>query len=452
MSYRENKVIKHLYKLTPRILRPGGVWYLKTQSLINKTEFLSKEEIEEWQLYRLKDIVVFAWNNIPGYRELWQSHGVDPSALKQLSDIEKFPTVSKEFLRENIAVFTKKQLFMQYQTTGGSTGIPFGFYVQERNKYIERAFIDDIWKRKHQKDKNPLSVILRGKKTLKPVEFDPIEGILLSSYEIDLKNVKEYIQIIEKYHPGIFQAYPSAISQMAKIMSDNNLQINHQFDSIMLGSEPLYEFQKEIIKQVFDAPISHWYGATEKVVLAGNCEYDHRFHIFPQYGYTEILKEDNTYAQEGETGEIVGTSFWNYTTPLIRYRTMDYAEVGSGHCEKCGRNYQLLNKIEGRKQDIIIDKEGNKITLTALIFAQHFHAFGNIRQLQVVQEEMGKITLVVIPNNNFSGKDAEELIAKTTRATNNRLDVTVKQVKEIPLTSQGKLRFLDQHLDMAKYI
>ena len=99
---------------------------------------------------------------------------------------------------------------------------------------------------------------------------------------------------------------------MAKIMRDNNLVMNHKFKAIMFGSEPLYGFQKELINEVFKTKLCYWYGHTEKSILAGNCEFDDRFHVYPQYGITEIIN-----------GEMIGTSFWNYATPFIRYKTTE---------------------------------------------------------------------------------------------------------------------------------
>jgi phenylacetate-CoA ligase len=297
------------------------------------------------------------------------------------------------------------------------------------------------------------STVLRGNKVKGIYEYNPLHGLTLSSYDINIDNVKKYIQLIERYKTPIFQAYPSAIYLMAKIMKDNGLTINHIFESIMLGSEPLYDFQKQLIQEVFNSKLCFWYGATEKVVLAGNCENDDHFHIYPQYGITELIdKHGNPMQQEGQTGEIIGTSFWNYATPFIRYKTMDYGELGQKYCEHCGRSYQLFNKIEGRLQDYIVDNEGNLVTLTALIFGQHFNAFNKIVRMKLYQDKIGDVIVKIVSSIGFAKEDQLEIVDKMQTATSNKISVFIELVENVDLTERGKLRFLDQRLNIRDFM
>jgi len=224
-------------------------------------------------------------------------------------------------------------------------------------------------------------------------------------------------------------------------MKHNNLRMSHKFEAIMFGSEPLYDFQKEVINEVFNTQLCYWYGHTEKSILAGNCESDSRFHIYPQYGFTEIVN-----------GELIGTSFWNFATPFIRYKTSDYAEVSdSGSCN-CGRHYQLLNKIDGRLQDYIINRDSELVTLTALIFAQHFDCFSKIEQMQLEQRTVGEIAVNIVPGNNFNDTDKSEIIDKMMQASHNKIVIEVKIIESIERTKVGKTQFLNQHLDINTFI
>lgn len=443
-ALKYNKVIRTVYsKLLRQLRHKDYKYYLETRKLIKNTEFLSKKELEKFQLDKLKEIVDYAWNNIEGYKELWQNSNFEPSKLITLEDIKLIPFVTKEILRANIDKFTNTNLpNLKHSTTGGSTGIPMGFYEQSHNGMIEWAFIVDMWSRFYPEMKfDTKRVTLRGNKTKSIYEHDPMLGLVLSSYDINLENVKEYIKQIEKYKYPIFHVYPSSTYLMAKLMKDNNLKLRHKFEAIMFGSEPLYDFQKELIKEIFDTKLCHWYGHTEKAILAGNCEGDDRFHIYPQYGVTEMID-----------GELIGTSFWNYATPLIRYKTMDFAQVGDDKCNQCGRNYQLLNKIDGRLQDYIVNSERELVTLTALIFAQHFECFSKIIQMQLYQDKIGCVIVKIVPTNDFSENDTKEIINKMLYAAHNKIIVSVHIVERLEKTDAGKLRFLDQRLNMQEFI
>jgi len=438
---KNNKLVRTMYsKIQYRLRNKDYKYYLETRQLIKDTEYLSKDELEKFQFNKLQNIVNYAWENIDGYKELWEKNDFEPSKLNTLEDIRFIPFISKEILRDNIVKFTNKNLQnLQYVTTGGSTGIPFGFYEQSHNKMIEWAFIIDMWSRFYPQIKfDTKRVTLRGNKIKSTCEHDPIIGLVLSSYEINLKNVKEYIKQIEKYKYAIFHVYPSAVYLMAKVMKDNNLKLKHKFEAIMFGSEPLYDFQKELIKEVFDTKLCYWYGHTEKAILAGNCEKDDRFHIYPQYGITEVIN-----------GELIGTSFWNYATPFIRYKTMDFAEVGDERCEKCGRNYQLLDSIDGRLQEFIVSKSKNLVSMTAI--NMHDDIFDELEQFRFYQDTVGKVIFNYIPKQNTK-VNTDKIYKGLKEKLTDEFELELKEVTSIEKTNAGKLRFLDQKLNMKEFI
>ena len=448
-NIKDQNFVRSLYAKVPFALRNGYWAYKEIRRLIKRTQFLSKDELLIFQFEKLKTIVNYAWENIPGYRILWEENNFNPSILRSLDDLNLIPMISKDHLRKNINQFiNKKILFKYHTTTGGSTGSPLGFYQEQKNKFIEKAFIIDLWSRKYPEiELNTNATVLRGKNIEGIFTYDPMDGLILSTYDISSENIIKFINAIEYYQTPILKAYPSAIYLMAKLIKDNGLKINHKFKALMLGSEPIYPFQKILIDKIFKTKISHWYGQTEKVVLAGNCEYNNAFHIYPQYGITEINKYKNT-----GFGEIIGTGFWNFATPFIRYKTQDFAEMGPEKCDHCGRNYQLLNKIEGRMQDFVIDKEGKLITLTALVFAQHFESFDKIKQMQIVQDDIGKITININPIAKLLDNDKKEIIKKMRYATKNNLDIDIVIKKDFNLTSNGKFKFLEQNLDIHNFI
>ena len=145
---------------------------------------------------------------------------------------------------------------------------------------------------------------------------------------------------------------------------------------------------------------------------------------------------------------MVGTSFWSEGTPFIRYRTGDLAERGQIGCARCNRQFEILTRIEGRKQDYVVTTDGGYVTLTALIFAQHFHAFGSIINMQLYQDRVGEVLVKVVPTSAFSDQDINEIKTTMEGAVGGRLSVRVQIVDEIPRTQRGKYRFLEQKLDI----
>src|SRR5690606_24049033 len=125
--------------------------------------------------------------------------------------------------------------------------------------------------------------------------------------------------------------------------------------------------QRERIEAAFNTRVYSWYGHSERVVLAGECESSSSYHHFPDYGILEIIDDQGRLCtKEGERGEIVGTGLLNYCMPLIRYRTGDYATRLESYCA-CERHWNRFCDVEGhRKQEMIVTRNGGRVSLAAL--------------------------------------------------------------------------------------
>ncbi|MFX0198874.1 MAG: phenylacetate--CoA ligase family protein, partial [Candidatus Hodarchaeota archaeon] len=189
-----------------------------------------------------------------------------------------------------------------------------------------------------------------------------------------------------------------------------------------------------------------WYGHAEQVILAAMCEYSDQYHIWPFYGLTEILDQSGLQTEANETGELIGTSFWNYATPFVRYRTMDMAKKGTFGCPKCRRQFQLLEKIDGRLQEIVVSKTGRYISMTAI--NMHSDVFDHVKQFQFYQDFPGKIIFKVVMNENYVENDTHKIRHELMKKFGHDMELDIVFVEQISRTSSGKYRFLDQRLDI----
>ncbi|MEG3055650.1 MAG: hypothetical protein RQM90_05995 [Methanoculleus sp.] len=158
--------------------------------------------------------------------------------------------------------------------------------------------------------------------------------------------------------------------------------------AVLCGSENLYPWQRDLLAEAFGCRVFSWYGNSEQTALAGECEESTHYHIFPEYGVVELIGRDGRPVEgPGVLGEVVATSLTNYVCPLIRYRTRDVAVATAERCS-CGRQYPLLEKVEGRLQEFIVTRGGHLISVTPINYESG--AFENIRQFQMYQETMGE--------------------------------------------------------------
>ena len=90
-------------------------------------EMASREEISALQLERLKNTLENAYKNVPFYKKKFDEAGVTPNDLNSLSDLNKFPFLGKQDLRDNypFGLFAvPREKVVRIHASSGTTGKP----------------------------------------------------------------------------------------------------------------------------------------------------------------------------------------------------------------------------------------------------------------------------------------------------------------------------------------
>jgi phenylacetate-CoA ligase len=218
---------------------------------------------------------------------------------------------------------------------------------------------------------------------------------------------------------------------------------------VLCESEIVYPEQRQLVEQVFGVRCYSSYGQTEKVAAAAACEYSNQYHVWPTYGWFELLDlEGRPVTTPGARGEIVGTSFMNEVVPFIRYRTGDQATWVGDHCSDCGRAHPVVADIRGHRiQESLVAGDGSAIPWTAI--NMHDDTFKKVRQFQFLQEQRGRAILKVVPVGSFGDVEKLEIRNGLKRKLEGRLDFDVEVVESIPLSARGKAIYVDQRIPAA---
>lgn len=453
LPYPIKQGIKYIYGAIPARFHYGKVFW-DTYNFLQESQWWSKEKLEEYQMQQLSKLLNHAYKNVLYYRRVFDERGLRPKDIQNFDDLRKLPYLTKEIIQENLSDMVAcnyPESKLQYCTTGGSTGIPLGFYHEKATSAAkEQAYMLTQWNRVGFKlgDK---CVVLRGNVVRSITkdnfgEYDPVnKNLILSSYHMTDETLPKYITGIRKFKPDFIQAYPSAITILARFMKENNVEPFQSVKAILCGSENLYQWQRELLEVIFQCRVYSWYGHSEQAALAGECEKSSYYHIFSEYGYVELIgKDGEPVSREEELGEIVATGLNNFICPLIRYRTMDLAVPTSAKC-KCGRNYPLLKRVEGRLQEFFISKQGGLIPLTGG-YALIVKSSQNIKGAQFYQDERGKVILNIVRGQNYTDKDTCAIKNLFYTKYGNNLALTIRFVDHIPRTKSGKYRFLIKKL------
>ena len=403
----------------------------------------SEHNVDKRQKRLLLKLMKYANKHCEFYKKL----GID---VRTWQDIHKYPFLNKNDIRSNFDQFTSDNIkHMKYRIsrTGGSTGEPLLFY---NSNDIDGLFQNKLWKKIGYK-KGDIILAMDGQKLstdalnknifwyINSKNQLPYGGFGLSSLYLTDNNISYYIQYIVRLKPTFIRGYPSFIYRIAQYIIDNNISIDFEVKAIELTSESSYPKQREIICIAFKTRIVMQYGHTECCAFAYTYDNTMKYRVAPLYGYVEIIKEDGDHAKVGEMGEIIVTTLHSYAMPFIRYKTGDYAIYG-------GKDNHgiILNEILGRTQDYIINRNNDKVLLTALIFAQHFKALGHIKQWQIEQFTGGEIIIHIVKSFNYSNTDEAEIVSLFEKVGN--VSVILDYTDNIKLTKRGKSLMLIQHI------
>ncbi|MBI5863425.1 MAG: phenylacetate--CoA ligase family protein [Planctomycetes bacterium] len=457
---------KNLWEKLPRGMKRGlgavlgavplplilGKRFRSQREWLKRSQWWSDEQIRSHQIEELRRICRLARDNSAFYRERFAQAGFSPDSIRAPEDLQRVPTIDKRTVNENLDAMLTRDVHargIDYTTTGGTGGQPLRFYINAGRSATEYAYLTMSWRRTGFRVGMPMAV-LRGR-IVEPDalgirhERDPLlRHHYFSNFHTTDADLAAYLDRIRDIGPCFLHVYPSSAAALARYLKRSGQAAPDCIRGLVAESEIVYPEQRALIEQVFGRRLFACYGHTEKLVLAAACEHSDHYHVWPTYGYCELLDADGRpVTTPGQRGEIVGTGFINSVTPFIRYRTGDFATYVGARCDKCGRAHLLLDDIEGhRTQEHLLAGDGSEISWTAL--NMHDDTFDRVRQFQFVQEAAGRATLKIVAAEGFSTADRQRIERNLERKLAGRLIFETELVDSIPLSPRGKAIYVDQ--------
>ncbi|MGD9706495.1 MAG: phenylacetate--CoA ligase family protein [Candidatus Delongbacteria bacterium] len=411
---------------------------------LSESQWLSLDKLENLQNERLNKIIIHANETVPYYNKLFVDHGIIPSQIQSASDVSKIPFLTKKIIRENFnEMFSKKLSNFRIESTSGTTGTPLSVAINSESSIYSKALIDRGRKWMGYDFGKEWIAILNGYQILPLNKVQPPFWIKdfynklmhLSSYHIDDKNIKFYYQALTKQNIKFIQGYPSTVASLARLLIKNKLNI--QMKGVWLSSEPIYDWQMNMIKSCFNCKIYSFYGQSEGVATAMSCGESMSMHFNMESSVSELAPND--YGQN----VLIATSLTNYAMPLIRYQINDLTDYEENEC-LCGRKHKLIKPIKTKSEDFLLTPQGKIISASLLTFP--FKNALGIEESQIVQKSVGLIELNVIKNDFFSNDIENKIVADLKSIIGNDMKIEVKIVNKITRTKNGKFRFVISEL------
>ena len=383
----------------------------------------------------LINYVNHAIETVPYYKKRYQ----------KINSVEEFQVqfrfIDKDIIANNLDDFLAEDMDKSKYilgTTGGTGGNPLKMYIPKNRYVVELGTMHNLWE--NVGFEHDIRAVIRNKRLADDVDYviNPItKEIIFDGFRLNEQYFQKIYEIVKKFKVPYIHAYPSTAYEFSRFIVENNLDTSY-IKSFLSGSENVYTYRKDFIKEKAGINFYNWYGHSEKLVLGGYCKGSDNYHIEPTYGYFELIDEDGkSISTPGQIGEIVGTTLHNKGMPMIRYKTDDYAEYVGDYCEHCKRHVPLIKNIQGRwNGSKIYGADGSITTTTALNFHDDLYMY--LAGLQYVQKEKGKLEILVIKGDGFTQEHDKRLSDYYKSKFSVDTVITIKYVDQLLRKPNGK--------------
>lgn len=402
---------------------------------IEKVDNLSYKAKQKYQEEKLKELLLYAYKNVPYYKNVLNEAKVINDNKVNLNNFHKIPFLTKDIIREqkdNLYSQNYKQRNPFENSSGGSTGEPVKFiqdkYYDELNKatkiYLFKKFGKEIGEPEIKfwgSDRD----ILRGNLTLK----DRIINFLynrkfFNTYSLDNEKFNELVELNNTFKPVSYWAYVDAMEEFANYINENNIKV-HSPKMVVTTIGPLFDQARKAIEKAFDCDLYNQYGSREMGWVA--FENKNKLDICFWRQFVELEGND-------KEKNLIITSLDNYSMPLIRYQIGDVATEGESYSIGNTDSYLTIGNVVGRTLGFFKLKDGT-LKHTHFIVQQMFFKDW-IKKFQLIQKDYKNILIKVEGEKNKQGQNEVTELIKEFMGSD--CEITWEFVKKIKPSKSGK--------------
>lgn len=384
---------KFIFKVVPFGYRYGKA-YTDTFKLLTSAREWSYDQAKDYQLTKLRDILIYSSKYVPYYSKLFKKLNFNPN-IKQIEEINALPILTKQDIINNHNDFISTSFNgKKYKMgTSGTTGQRLTFFGDDSLFKVEAAFIQNAYKDHGTSlyDKHSVWIRRYSPQAGDPIFFKDYElnRSYMSPFHLDDDSIHDYVKYINSTKTDTIVSYPSTIYFLSILLRKHNLKLPY-VNNLHGASEVCLPQWKETIKEVFGIPIKMHYGQVEKVSFAHQDNID------------DLYKENLLYGinQYDVDGSIIGTGFYNYVMPFIRYKTNDIVELNKDVFLDNAFPKTIKN-IKGRNGDMLISK--SNAMLPAVNFYSFMSKYTEVDLFQIIQyKSTKKVDFYIVPNEKFT--------------------------------------------------
>ncbi len=422
---------------------------------LDAEERMSRDELENLQLTRLKQTLHYAYEKVALYRQKFDDAGVRPDDLVTLEDLAKFPFTTKEDLRVTypfgmfaVPMNEVARIHASSGTTGRATVV--GYTKQDLDTWaalIARSLRAGGVRPGHVVQNSYGYGLFTGGLGL----HGGAERLGCTVIPMSGGQTPKQVQLIVDLKPDAIFCTPSYLLTIADEMIAQGIDPGStSLKFAVLGAEPWTAEMRGELEERLDIDATDIYGLSEVMGpgVANECvESKDGPHIWEDHFRPEIVDPDTGQVRaDGEHGELVFTSLTKQALPVIRYRTHDLAALLPGTARPAMRR---MERISGRTDDMIILRGVNLFPTQIEELALHIPQLSPHFILELTRPaRLDVLTVRVEPREGLEAVAADLAALELSSSIKRHIGATVR-VELAPVgsleRSSGKLKRVYDH-------
>jgi phenylacetate-CoA ligase len=417
----------------------------RTYRFLQRSQWLSGEELERVQLAALNDVLAAA-RKIPFHRARLEEAAVGPRGVRSLEELAALPPLERADLqRLGIAGLRRPGRLVIHRRTSGSTGEPVEtVWPLEMMAWVDAADRRSLeWlgiglgdRRLYVRTPSDKSRALRRLKSAL------MNGSWVTARRLGEPRYREAVfAALEQRPPALVIGNAKSTATLAHALGARRIDAK----AVVTSAGRLDEHYRAVVERVFHCPVFERYGTIELGLLSHPCREAGAQHLPAELILMEIVRDDGTPAAPGEVGDVLVTTLRNRTMPLIRYRLGDLAALAAGECS-CGRGLPVLQRLVGRTNELLATADGRVLLPGVVVDTLMAIARDSLLEFKVVQQEDLSVEIRIVQRDVAHAAAHRRRLAE---AFDGLIGVpggtVVKRLPDIPADRAEKLLVITSH-------
>lgn len=406
---------------------------------LQQNQWKDPQDLKELQNRKLRRLVRHAYDNVPYYRRLFDSVGLQPHDISAAEDLTKLPVTSKEDLMdlppEDVLARGLDPARCRKAMTSGSTGIPCTILHHHRD--LTRMNL--AWLRTYLahgvKPWHRMAGFSGQRNVPKQRPWYEHLGLLQRTALSTWDDPGQWISELGAWQPHALTGYVMTLKLLAAALQAGGVT-NIRPNVVFQSSGLLDESSREFLHSVLRAKIVDIYGSAEAGCIAWECDICPGYHVNSDMVILELL-DDGQPVPAGKEGEVVVTNLHSYAMPFIRYRQGDVGRW-SEESPQCGRGFPLMRIVEGRLGDFITLPSGKRLSPHHFFIA--LDTAVGVARWQLIQETAHRLRAEVVVSRNAGARARQAARANLKAIVGEEMEVVVAEVPSLSYSPAQKFR------------